>query len=247
MKHKPVIENPALCRRRLIEWYQSPQGASLKAMESDYLSRTISFRYNQDILQIGSLGWENDYRDRDCRYRFMVVDRVLLADESASRIIASCDQIPIESESIDVVIVPHGLEFESDQHSVLREAERVLKPEGQFVLLGFNPWSLQSFYHIRQSRRGIVPWCGHFLSYPRMRDWLALLNFENSAKSGVYFRKSTVEIVPPNPVLLPMNALGYGIKAVKRRYTLIPLEAAPVVARNLVAADIATTRYRTHA
>jgi hypothetical protein len=120
----------------------------------------------------------------------------------------------------------------------------VLKPEGQFILLGFNPWSLQSLIHFPQGRRGIVPWCGNFLSYPRIRDWLSLLNFEHSLKCGVYFRKSSVVPSSGNS-LRPFSALGYGMMAIKRRYTLIPLKPAAVVARKLVAADIATSRLRT--
>ncbi len=246
MKQTPEIQNSALYRRLLVEWYHSPQGASLRALESDYLSRSVSFRYNQNVLQIGSLGWENDYIDQDCRYTFLVVDSALLTDSSTSRIIARCDRIPIESESIDVVIIPHCLEFEPDQHGVLREAERVLKPEGQFILLGFNPWSLQSFYHFRQGRRGVVPWCGNFLSYPRIRDWLSLLNFEHSVKSGVYFKQSSVTASPGSRTLSACTALGYGIRAIKRRYTLIPLKPAKATPRNLVAADIAPTRYGSH-
>lgn len=246
-KQKPVIQNSALYRELLVEWYHSPQGATLRSLESNYLSRTVSFRYNQVILQIGSLGWESDYRDHDCRYRFIVVDHTLLADTTASRVIARCDQIPIESDSVDVVIIPHYLEFATDPHAVLREAERVLKPEGEFIVLGFNPWCLQSLYHIRQGRRGIVPWCGNFLSYPRMRDWLSLLNFEYSLKSAVYFRQSCVQAASGSRMLHRLTAVGYGIKAIKRRYTLIPLEAASVRSHNLIPADITTTRYRTHA
>lgn len=239
--------NPARSRRLLIDWYHSPQGASLRAMESDYISRSVSFRYNQEILQIGALGWESDYRDQDDGYRFIVVDRALLADAGTCRIIANCDQIPIESDSIDVVILPHCLEFEPDQHAVLREAERVLKPEGQVLLLGFNPWCFQSLIHLRQGRRGVVPWCGNFLSYPRIRDWLSLLNFEHSVKSGVYFSSSSAASFSGNRTLLrTCTAVGFGIQAIKRRYTLIPFKPAKAMSRNLVAADIAPTRYKTH-
>ena len=34
--------------------------------------------------------------------------------------------------------MPHTLEFTSDPHRLLREAERVLMPEGQLIILGFN-------------------------------------------------------------------------------------------------------------
>lgn len=245
MKPKLVTNNTAQLRRNLIEWYQSPQGTNLRLLESNYLSRTVSFRYNQTILQIGSLGWENEYLAHDCRYRFLVVDYAMLADASTSRIIARCDQIPLASECVDVVIIPHCLEFETHQHAVLREAERVLKPEGHFILLGFNPWSLQSLYHFRQGRRGIVPWCGKFLSYPRIRDWLSLLNFEYSVKSGVYFRQSSMVASSESGSLRLFTAVGYAIKAIKRRYTLIPLKPVRLGARKLVTVDITSTR-RTH-
>ncbi|MGH8497607.1 MAG: class I SAM-dependent methyltransferase [Methylococcales bacterium] len=246
MKQKTMNRNPGQSRRLLVEWYHSPRGTSLRALESNFLSRSVSFRYNQNVLQIGSLGWENDYLDRECRYGFLVVDNSSLAEPATSRIIARCDRIPIESESIDVVIVPHCLEFEPDQHGVLREAERVLKPEGQFILLGFNPWSLQCFYHFRQGRKGIVPWSGNFLSYPRVRDWLSLLNFEHSEKSGVFFKPSSMTCLPGDSTLRLCTALGYGIRAIKRRYTLIPLTPVRAVPRNLLSADIAMTRCKCH-
>lgn len=245
MKHNPALESPEQCRRRLIEWYRSPQGSNLKTLESGYLSRVISFRYNQAILQMGSLGWEDAYRLQDYRCNLVVVDDALLAHDVALRILGRCDLIPIDSESIDVVILPHCLEFESDQHGVLREADRVLKPEGQLIVLGFNPWSIQSFYHFFQGRRGAIPWCGSFLSYPRLRDWLSLLNFETSSVSGVYFRQTSVVTSPNFKRLRSLAAVGYGIKAIKRRYNVIPLSPAKVVSRKLVPADVVTSRVGT--
>lgn len=244
MKQKPALKNPGQCRQRLVEWYRSPQGSGLRTMESDYLSKVISFRYNQEILQIGSVGWENEYQEKDCSYGFIVVDDALPTDAGVCRLVARCDELPIDSESIDVVVVPHCLEFEIDQHRVLREAERVLKPEGQFIVLGFNPWSFQSMYHFRQGRRGVVPWCGTFLSYPKLRGWLSLLNFETFVTSGVYFRQSSVVSSLGIQRLGSVTAMGYGINAIKRRYNLIPLKSASVVSRKLISADVVSNRYR---
>jgi ubiquinone/menaquinone biosynthesis C-methylase UbiE len=55
-----------------------------------------------------------------------------------------CDllDLPFEAQSVDLIVMPHTLEFTRDPHRLLREAERVLMPEGQLIILGFNSLSL---------------------------------------------------------------------------------------------------------
>ena len=61
---------------------------------------------------------------------------------------------------------------------MLREVERVLIAEGQVIICGFNPASL---WGARQgigklTRSHYLPVAGEFISMPRMKDWLKLLN-----------------------------------------------------------------------
>jgi SAM-dependent methyltransferase len=71
------------------------------------------------------------------------------------------------------------LEFSSNPHEVLREVDRVVRPEGRILIVGFNPWSL---YGLRRSWSSEgAPWNGHFVSLVRMKDWLQLLSFEPAA------------------------------------------------------------------
>jgi len=51
-------------------------------------------------------------------------------------------QLPLASQSVDLVVLPHVLESHDHPHEVLRETERVLMPEGQVVISGFNTGSL---------------------------------------------------------------------------------------------------------
>ena len=62
----------------------------------------------------------------------------------AGRSAVWCDllDLPFEAQSVDLIVMPHTLEFTSDPHRLLREAERVLMPEGQLIILGFNSLSL---------------------------------------------------------------------------------------------------------
>ena len=59
----------------------------------------------------------------------------------------------------------------------LREAERILVPEGHLILTGFNPISA---WGIKQTltKDETYPWHGHFFTLSRIKDWLALLGLE---------------------------------------------------------------------
>jgi len=78
------------------------------------------------------------------------------------------------------VAMLHALEFSPNPHQLLREVERVLRPEGQLLLAGFNPLSL---WGVKRwlGPRGAYPWSGQFLRLSRIRDWLSLLGFELAA------------------------------------------------------------------
>lgn len=93
--------------------------------------------------------------------------------------------LPFPSSSLDLVVLPHTLEFSDDPHATLREVERVLVPEGRVVICGMNPMSLWGFKQKRghvYRRLGMgrlyLPQEGDFIGYWRLRDWLRLLSFE---------------------------------------------------------------------
>lgn len=95
------------------------------------------------------------------------------------------EALPFAENSLDLLILPHSLELSPDPHATLREAERVLMPEGKLIICGFNPLSLWGF---KQKRSHLyqrlnfgelyLPEAGEMITYRRMRDWLRLLNFE---------------------------------------------------------------------
>ena len=80
----------------------------------------------------------------------------------------------------NAVLLPHVLEFSENPHQTLREAERVLVPEGHIMISGFNPISTWGLKRLAAGREG-YPWDGNFLPLLRIKDWLALLGFELTA------------------------------------------------------------------
>lgn len=138
-----------------------------------------------------------------------------------------CDpmQLPFASSSLDLLALPHVLDFTDHPHGVLREAERVLMPEGRLVLTGFNPVSLWGVRRMLQGRF-CVPWSGHFLPLPRIKDWLALLALEPEggaflAYAPPFERQDWLDncrfMESAGDRWWPLAAGVYGIEAVKRR------------------------------
>lgn len=113
--------------------------------------------------------------------------RFTLSLDHGAALAADPMQLPLAGQSVDLVALPHALESAADPHLVLREAERVLIPEGQLVISGFNPLSL---WRLRQlfARKGAgAPWEARFIGLLRLKDWLHLLGFElNGGRFGCY-------------------------------------------------------------
>jgi SAM-dependent methyltransferase len=95
--------------------------------------------------------------------------------------------LPFASASVDAVVMPHTLDFAAQPQRVLREAERVLIPEGRLIVLGFNPFSTWGLMRGLMRRRR-VPWTGHQLGSARLIDWLDLLGFQLEMREWLLFR-----------------------------------------------------------
>lgn len=219
--------NTAEARVQLADWYSSSRtGQALQAQEAAYLRSVLRLSYGQNFLQIGALGWESTFLEPDCFRRAWIVEGRSGDALNGHRIIALADELPIASNSIDLLLMPHTLEFERDHHQVLREVERVLKPEGQLYFLGFNPLSLFSIWRcfsLRQWR--VAPGCGRFITSWRILDWLSLLKFEAEVTATFSVSTGTRRSSQDKNTLLglPWFTTGYAIRAIKRTYRIIPV------------------------
>ena len=102
----------------------------------------------------------------------------LVERKRAGDIIADVDDLPFLEHSIDVCLLSHALEFSLDPHHVVREANRVLIPNGYLVITGFNPFSLAGLNKFIPYRKNNTPWDERFFSAMRVKDWLHLMGYE---------------------------------------------------------------------
>ena len=153
------------------QWFEGSLGQYLLKEEQNYFDRVVVDIFGFHALQVGFPQF-NFLRANRIPFQFR------MGISQGASFYALPDFLPIDSCSLDLILLPHILEFNSNPHQILREVQRVLIPGGQIVISGFNPLSLWGLNRYFKSAKQEFPWCGQFISLPRLKDWLKLLNFE---------------------------------------------------------------------
>lgn len=161
---------PAAKPDTVAAWLATPLGQYVLAREQAYIDKTVADVFGYNALQIGATGIDLLRANR-------MPLRFTLGLEDGAQVRASAIELPVASNSIDLLLLPHVLEFAENPHQILREAERVLVPDGHLVLSCFNPMSLWGAWH-SFGGRDAYPWRGRFIHLLRLKDWLSLLGFE---------------------------------------------------------------------
>jgi SAM-dependent methyltransferase len=87
----------------------------------------------------------------------------------------SCDLafLPFETNSIDLIICPHTLEFTDNYHIFLQECYRVLMPKGKIIINNFNPKSLLGLF----GKGNPILKQINYISVSKLQQQLSTLNF----------------------------------------------------------------------
>jgi SAM-dependent methyltransferase len=168
------------------EWFATPLGRYLLEREQAYFDKSVADVFGYNAFQLGLTGL-----DLLRASRILLRCRVDL--DSSAGLRADFRDLPIASNSADLMLLPHVLEFSENPHQVLREVARVLRAEAHVVITCFNPWSLWGLRRPFGRKRG-YPWNGRFIHMMRLKDWCALLGLEIIAgQLGCYIPPVTTE------------------------------------------------------
>lgn len=108
-----------------------------------------------------------------------ITKTLMLKSAQPADVIAQAEALPFESDSIDLVVLPHSLDIADDPHQVLREVERCLVPGGHVIIIGFNRFSFYGLWHLLHKwRKRDSMWSRPFYSAGRIRDWCSLLGLD---------------------------------------------------------------------
>jgi len=231
-------------RRDLRQWYRTALGIHLQQREQELLGQVLPNLFGYHLLQVGRP------MESDLLATSRITHRMVMGDMSSpsgsgegESFFSQSDQWPIASASLDVILLPHTLEYVDRPHEVLREAERALIPEGHLLILGFNPWSQFGVRRLFSGWRNVSPWSGHFYSTLRLKDWLALLGFDTVLARHYFFRpplqnerimRRLCALERAGERFCPPLGGGYLLLAKKRVTTLTPIKPRWRTRRSLV-------------
>ena len=164
----------------LEDWFMTPLGQTILQWEREKNETIVSNAFGYHAVQIG-MPSVNFLRSNRMRTKTILTEEdpdSYEVNDNLQYLQGSVDEIPLPSDSVDLVILPHTLELNNNPHGVLREIDRILVHDGRIVIMGFNPRSLWGLCNI----------CGFYASSPiknkqqvsvgRVKDWLQLLSFE---------------------------------------------------------------------
>ena len=154
-------------------WQDLPNGSTILSAINLQLQPWWNKFFGYHLLKIGALSAEIETPDSLIPHHLSTSSL-----DGKGSVIADIDDLPFLKHSIDVCVLSHTLEFSIDPHHVIREANRVLIPDGYLVITGFNPYSLVGINQLIPNRRQRSPWREHFFSPMRIKDWLHLMGYE---------------------------------------------------------------------
>ena len=226
-------------------WFKTPPGTLIADVERRLLGRFLPDLFGFHLVQLGCHHLDGLLDGSRISHKVHIDLGHTLNVKADLHCIE--DALPLAPNSIDVVVLPHVLEYTVDAHRVLRETERVLIGEGHLVILGFNPWSWFGLWSLVTRWQGRAPWLGHFVGTARVKDWLKLLGFDILHVERHSFRppmrservnRHLAFLEGLGALCWPLLGNGYVIVARKRVEGLTPLRASWRQRRRLVAGSV---------
>jgi len=198
------MTDPEQPQKRLANWYQTVASQYLLRQENTLINKGIEGLFGYHLIMLGALDYEQGMAASPITHKVVMNDEHL--PNGALHLLGSQYELPLQSDSVDVVVLPHLLEYSLRPHHVLREVERVIMPDGYMVILGFNPVSCYGICRALLGFQQRMPWQGHYYHPVRLRDWIQLLGFKVVEIKYAGF-------VPPIPNEVAQQRLAFMEKA----------------------------------
>ena len=151
----------------------SPWCQPLLQAQEAVMAELLSKQFGYFALQVGD-AYSLSNAWKQCK----VGCQVVVSDHPSVSVsmVSALDELPVKSDSVDVVVLAHALEQVDDPYALLREMDRVLVTDGRVLVLGFSPmnaWRGRWFGRHKQGLQRLS-----FYTPGRLVDWLQTLGFE---------------------------------------------------------------------
>lgn len=185
---KPLAESVVAME----QWWKGPVGRALLADEQPLIDQSLRDIYGFHLMQLAVSRKIDLTRASTINHRFALSPARGSPGEDVADLYtgrADLERIPLGSETIDLAVLHHVLEFSQHPHQMLRETARVLIPRGYVIVVGFNPFSWFGIFKqfgLLFTRK--AQWRYHSLRLGRVVDWLRLLDFEPVSVNHGFYR-----------------------------------------------------------
>lgn len=172
--------------RQMDLWYRTPLGICLLETERTMLAPYWKSCFGQYVLQIGGPG-EFLLPPLNPPFYFLRLTPERMPIFKGMSVRGSLDELPFLPESLEIILLPHVLEFVADPQKILAQSYQALMPGGRLLIFGFNPCSLWGLFKAGSHLNGF-PWCGNFRSLSQLKKWLVEQNFLIEQARTLFFR-----------------------------------------------------------
>ncbi len=162
----------------MFQWRNQSLARAVTQVESEKLANCLPDLNGPFLLQYSALS-ELVVESSTLEHHFVA------SEQFKNQLQMNYQQLPFRDNCLDCVVTHHVLDFNSSPHQCLREAARVVVPNGYLVVVGFNPWSLWGGGRILS--HSMLPKGGKHLSRARVIDWLTLLGFRVEHSESTLF------------------------------------------------------------
>jgi hypothetical protein len=210
------------------QWLTTPLGDALLQQESRVVEEALAGIFGEQCLQVGLWGEANLLLRHARTQRNAIIDESEGVDGLSA--IGQLHRLPVATESVDCVVLPHTLDFSDRRHEILREVDRVLTRHGHVVILGFKTGGLWGLRRLIPGA-ALPPGSETLVAERRLRDWLQLLDMSVQGIDRYFFRwplpgnrgVSSVRWEQRGQRWWPEFAACYMLTAQKRVSTLTPV------------------------
>ena len=183
--------------KRYDAWYDKPVGAWADRYETEAVMRLLDIREGERVLDLGAgTGRHAAALARrgteviavDASEEMLRVAEARTGGTSVRLVRADATALPFADGEFDAVLAVTSLCFTSDPMGALREAKRVLRPNGRLVLGELNARSLWGVLRRMKARiRPTTYRSAHFRRLDELRGMLADSGFEATRWEGVLY------------------------------------------------------------
>jgi SAM-dependent methyltransferase len=225
------------------QWQQLSQGELARDELEKALEPIVARIFGYYLVKIGSLSSQIGLPTCTIKNQFSCAPHA----NQHNSLYAKSSSLPFQNNSVDAFVILAELDFAQDPHQIIREIDRAITVDGRLVIAGFNPFSIAGVLKYMPINRKNILHQGRFFTASRIKDWLALLNFEivqqeNLVYSSLFMQKQFNSQSPVQKFCkryLPWFSSMYIIEARKREMPLTPIKPVWQVKRKFSTSPIA--------